>query len=191
MKRLLDGFERLLTRLLFLRALLLIDQPFHVRFERHQGFNQGRIPLILNDATARTGREIEERHVNEPLDVARHPRRMVQTRQRRQILDYPGSHASQCHSRSFIGLREIQFRIGVPENGPNRRQLMQQSALKLSRLHFILLARQLIDHRDPRLRVADPVPQLGGQVPLDLLPAQGPDALEQGADLQLRAFLRK
>jgi hypothetical protein len=50
-----------------------------------------------------------------------------------------------------------------------------------------LLARQLVDHSQADLCAAQPVAEFRGQEPLDLLPAQGADALEQRADLQLGA----
>jgi hypothetical protein len=64
---------------------------------------------------------------------------------------------------------------------------MQQTSFKLPRFDFILLARELIDHRHSDHRAADPVPQLRGQIPLDLFAAQGPDSLKQRTDFEFRA----
>ena len=60
---------------------------------------------------------------------------------------------------------------------------MQQSPLELPRFDLVLLARELVDDCHARIRVADPVPQFRGQIPLDFLPAQGANALEQRTDL--------
>ena len=57
-------------------------------------------------------------------------------------------------------------------------QLVQQAPFELPRFDLVLLARELVDHGDSRLRVADPVPQLGGQIPLNFLAAQSADTLE-------------
>src|SRR3954462_14049771 len=116
---------------------------------------------------------------------------MVQAGQGREILDYPGSDPAQGDSRGLVGFAQVQLCVSVAENGPDRRYLMQQSSFKLPRFDFILLACELIDHRHADLRVADPVPQLRGQIPLDFLPAQGSNSLEQRTDFELRAFFRE
>ena len=66
-----DGFQGLLTRLLFFGALLLFDQGFEMGFQGLEGFDQGGVALIVDDATAGTGRQIQERHIDQALHVAR------------------------------------------------------------------------------------------------------------------------
>src|SRR5580700_10136854 len=68
---------------------------------------------------------------------------------------------------------------------------MEQSSFELPRLDLELFARKLVDHRYTNLSSTDPVAQLRGQIPLDLLAAQATDALEQGTDLELGARLGK
>src|SRR4029077_15982167 len=62
---------------------------------------------------------------------------------------------------------------------------------ELPRLDLVLLARKSVDHRYTNLGGTDPVAQLRGQIPLDLLAAQATDAVEQGADLECGAWLGK
>lgn len=78
MKGLLDGFERLLARLFFFRTLLFFNQSFGMRFKGRQGLDQCRIALVLDDAAAGPGGEIEKGHINETLDIARGPWDMLQ-----------------------------------------------------------------------------------------------------------------
>jgi hypothetical protein len=87
--------------------------------------------------------------------------------------------------------REIQFGIRLAERGSNCRKLVEQSPFELPRLDLVLLARKLVDHRYPNLGSADPVAQLRGQIPLDLLAAQTADAVEQRADPELGSRLGK
>ncbi len=47
---------------------------------------------------------------------------------------------------------------------------MEQSSFELPRLDLELFARKLVDHRYTNLSSTDPVAQLRGQIPLDLLP---------------------
>src|SRR5215471_9361366 len=68
---------------------------------------------------------------------------------------------------------------------------MEQAAFELPRLDLVLLARKFIDYRDTNLGSTDPVAQLRGQIPLDLLSAQAADAVEQGTDLEFGARLDK
>src|SRR2546430_8260702 len=64
---------------------------------------------------------------------------------------------------------------------------MQQSPLVGARLDLVLLARKLVDDRHANLGVADPVAQLRGQIPLDLLAGKCTDSLQQRADAKLGA----
>src|SRR5207237_4756594 len=68
-------------------------------------------------------------------------------------------------------------------------QLVKQPSRELPRLDLVLLARELVDHRDAHAGVTDPVTELRGEIPLDLLPAQGADPLEERAHLELGAPL--
>ena len=74
----LDGFQRLLTGLLFFGALLLFDQALEMRFQGLECGDQGSVALIVDDATASTGRQIQERHVDQALHVTRDPRGMIE-----------------------------------------------------------------------------------------------------------------
>src|ERR1700730_2657401 len=68
---------------------------------------------------------------------------------------------------------------------------MEQAAFELPRLDLVLLWRKFIDDRYTNLGSTDPVAQLRGQIPLDLLAAQATDAVELGADLELGAWVGK
>jgi hypothetical protein len=68
---------------------------------------------------------------------------------------------------------------------------MQQAAFELARFHLVLLAHELIDHRDPDFRVPNPVPEFRGEIPLDFLATQAPNPFQQRADFELSALLGK
>ena len=172
MKGLLNGFQGLLAGLLFFGALLFLDQTLDVRFQGLQCVDQGRIALVLNNAAAGAGCEIQERHIHQALDIARDPG----------LCSKPGSVERSSITRVptrvnatravSLGSARYSSAYASPNSGADRRQLVQQSTLELPRFDFVLLARELVDHRYASLRVADPVPQLRGQIPLDLLAAQ-------------------
>ncbi len=145
----------------------------------------------MHDPGTRAGREVKVGHVDQALQVARTPRRVLQTGQRSDISDHPRAISGKGDSGVLGRLCEIQFGIRLAEWRPNRRQLVEQAAFELSRLDLVLLARKFIDHRYTNLRIANTVAQLGGQIPLDFLAAQSADALEQGPDLEFGAPLSK
>ena len=66
------------------------------------------------------------------------------------------------------------------------RQMVQQLAGELPRYDHELLARLPIDHAHVDARRADALAQLGGEIPLDLLPGKLPDARQQRPDLEPR-----
>ena len=66
---------------------------------------------------------------------------------------------------------------------------MEQSPLELTRLDLVLLARELVDDGDPRLRVTDPVAQLGGQYHWIFSPLRVRMPSSSGTDSKLRALL--
>src|SRR5215469_12326322 len=68
---------------------------------------------------------------------------------------------------------------------------MEQAAFELPRLDLVLLASKFVDYRDTNLGSTDPVTQLRGQIPLDLLATQAADAVEQGTNLEFGARLDK
>ena len=57
--------------LLFFGALLLFDQSFDVSFHGLECRDQGGKALILDDTTAGAGGEIQERRINQALNVTR------------------------------------------------------------------------------------------------------------------------
>jgi hypothetical protein len=120
-KGFLNGFQALLARLFFFRSLLFLDQGIDMRFERSEGVNQARIKLIVDDAHAGAGCEIQERHIHQAPEVASEPRRMLQAGQCREILDYPGPGPGQGNARGLIRFTQIQLRVSVTETGPDRR----------------------------------------------------------------------
>ena len=73
----------MLARLFLFGALLLLDEPIDVRFQGLERLDAGRITVILDDAAARAGCEIQERHIDETLEVARGPGRVFQAGQGR------------------------------------------------------------------------------------------------------------
>src|SRR5215813_4493284 len=64
---------------------------------------------------------------------------------------------------------------------------MQEPALVLARLDQILLAREPIDDSDPDPGLVDPVAQLRGEVPLNLLAREPSHSLEERSDMDLGA----
>src|SRR6185437_5372544 len=68
-------------------------------------------------------------------------------------------------------------------------KLMQKATLELARLDLELRSRGSIDDADRHARMADPVAQLGREVPLDLLTAEILDARQDPLDQYFRARL--
>src|ERR1700730_17327736 len=145
-------------------------------FEGLHGLDQGSVALILDDAATSTRGEIQEWSVNEPLNVAGNPGRMLQTGKGRKIFDDAGANSGERDPSDVRGFGDIQFGIRVPEAGADRRQLVQQPPFNLPRLYLVLLAREFVDHRAARVGVADPVTKLRGQIPLNFFSAQSPDS---------------
>ena len=83
MEGFLDGFEGLLAGLFFLGALLFVDEAFDMRFEGREGLDQRGVAVVLDDAAAGAGGEIEEGHIDEALDVAGGPGGVFQAGERR------------------------------------------------------------------------------------------------------------
>ena len=176
-----------MARLFFLRPLLRLDQGLQVRFERLDGLQQGGVTLVVNDAAARSGRQVQEWHIDQSLQIPGGPGCVLEPGQCREIVDDSGPCASERDPITLGGLGEIEFGVGVAERRTDRGELMQQPSLVGARLDLVLLARKLVDHRHANLGVADSVAQLRGQIPLDLLAGKGTDSLQQGADAKLRA----
>lgn len=66
---------------------------------------------------------------------------------------------------------------------------MQELAFVLTRLDQILLARELVDDGDPNPGLADPVAQLRGEIPLNLLAREPTHSLEERSDVDLGAAI--
>ena len=88
-----------------------------------------------------------------------------------QVLDDARATAGKSHAGGIGRLGEIELCVGIPEARAHWGQLVKQPSLELPRLDLVLLARELVDHRDAHAGVTDPVTQLRGEIPLDLLPA--------------------
>ena len=141
----------------------------------------------MDDAASGTRRQAQERCVDQPLQVARRPRRVIESRQAREILDDARAGAGQRHLARLRRLRQVELGIRIAVGRADGGKLVQQPALERAWLDFVLLAGELVDDTYPHPRRAQPVAQLGGEKPLDLLAAQAADALEKRADLELGA----
>ena len=151
---------------------------------RVQSFRKCPIAFIVNDPGTGAGCEIQVGHVDQALQVARGPGGALQTGQRTDILDHPRATSGKGDPAVLGRFREIQFGIRLAEWGANCRQLVEQAPFELPRLDLVLLARKLVDHRYTNLGSPDPVAQLRGQIPLDLLAAQLRMPSSRGLDLE-------
>jgi hypothetical protein len=75
--------QRLLTRLLLLRALLVFDQFLDVSLQGLKCGDERGVAFILNDSTARTWGQVEEGNIDQALNVAGRPRDMIEIWQAR------------------------------------------------------------------------------------------------------------
>jgi len=130
--------------------------------KRPQGLAQRRIALIVDDAAARARRDVQKGHIDEALEIARRPGSMFETWKRAEHLDHTRAGAVQRNARGLRGLGHIQFHIGIAVRGADRRQLMQEATIELSRLDLELFARQLIDDADAHSGAANTIAQLRG-----------------------------
>ena len=145
----------------------------------------------MDDAAPRSRRQAQEWRVDQPLQVTRRPRRAIEPRQAREVLDNAGAGAGQRDLARLRRLRQVEFGVGVAVRCADGGELMQESALERSRLDFVLLSAELVEDKHAHLRGTQPVAQFRGEKPLDLLAAQAADALEQGADPELGAAFRE
>src|SRR5262249_7146512 len=76
-ERPLDRTQNLPTRLFFFRALLFLDQAQHFAFKDREFLGKSVESGVLNNATSGAGRKIQVRGINQPLQVATGPRRVV------------------------------------------------------------------------------------------------------------------
>ena len=119
------------------------------------------------------------------------PRRLRQFVHHGNVFEHTRAVSKQRDSIRFSRFVQVQLNVNVAERGANGRQLMQQSSFVLPRLHCILLASDLVDHRNTHAGVADTVAQLRREVPLDLLSRERTNSFEQPRYSQLSSGLSK
>src|SRR5258708_10670881 len=78
---------------------LLGNQRIQMFLKRPQGLAQSRIALIVDDAAARTGRDVQKGHIDEALEIARRPGSMFETWKRAEHLDHTRAGAVQRNAR--------------------------------------------------------------------------------------------
>ena len=89
------GAHELVARLLLLRALLLGNQPIQIFLKWPQNLAHSRKALIVDNAAARTPRDVQKGHIDEALEIARRPENMFETWKRAEDLDHTRAGAVQ------------------------------------------------------------------------------------------------
>src|SRR3972149_1909109 len=88
-----------------------------------------------------------------------------------------------------VGRAEVELEVGLALRGGRHRQVVEELAGELARHDDELLARVPVDHADVHARSTDALAQLRGEIPLDLLARELPDARQEWAHLEPRAGL--
>jgi hypothetical protein len=120
-KRALNCTQRLLIRLFFLGPPLSLDKPIQIRLQGLQRCQHSCIPLIVDDAAARAGCEVQERHVDKPLQITGRPGRLLQPGKCCEVLDDSGPRASKRDPTTVSWLREIELGVCIAERRANCR----------------------------------------------------------------------
>ncbi len=188
-KRLLEGAlnlaQNLATGPFFFRLALLLDDLLQSVFNRFQRPAESIEPIITNDALTRPWRKIQERGVDNALQVPGGPRfflKMIEFDDRRQD---PCSASIQSNLVVGTGIAEIKLQVDITRPIPGRSKIMKQPPGELSRNHDILCPACSIHDRDRYPRLLDPVSELGCEIALDLLTRQGSQTRQQGIDRQV------
>ncbi len=74
----------------------------------------------MDDAAARAGCEVQERHVDKPLQIPGGPGRVLEPGKCCEVLDDSGSRTSERDPTTVGGLREIEFGVCIAEWRANR-----------------------------------------------------------------------
>lgn len=185
---LLDRAQHFPAGLLFFGPLLVRDDAKQFGLDRRQLRRDALIGFILNDPTAGARSQVEIGSVHQPLKMAAGPGWLVEFGQRRDVLHNPSAMAKQPHSvaRVRTGQIDLEVELGATQAS----EFVQKAAFEFPRLNFELGPSRPINHADFHAGMANPIPQFGSQIPLDLFAAELPDAGEDPTNEQLRAWLR-
>src|SRR6516162_9062024 len=96
-------------------------------------------------------REVQVGDVNKTLQITGVPGYVLQTGEAADVINDSRAAASDGYATVVRRLSEVELGIGFPEWRSHRWQLVQQTALELTRLNLVLLACQSVhyDHANP------------------------------------------
>src|SRR5437763_7209865 len=98
----------------------------------------------MNDAAARTGREIDERRVDVSLKISCGPRKLRQFSGCRDVFEDACATSKQRHSIRFFRFVHVELDVDVAKRGANWREVMEQSSFVLAWLNCVLLTSYLV-----------------------------------------------
>src|SRR5213592_2038526 len=98
---------------LVLRSLLLVDDAEQLGFDRSKLRYHPLVRLVLDDAGACAGGEVQVSDIHQALHVATGPRRLVELTQRGEIIQNASSMPEQAHSirRAWTGQINLQIQL--------------------------------------------------------------------------------
>ena len=172
LESLLNRLQYVAAGLLFFRLPLLRDHGRQARLHGRQGLAKEMEVVVEDHPGPRAGSQLQERRVDDALEVARRPWFDTEGIQLGQRREHAGAAAEQAHLVFRARSVQVQLQVDLAARRDDGSDLVQQPAGILPGLHFQVLLCPTVEDPDADPGGADPVTKLGGEVALDLLAAQ-------------------